>query len=58
MKVKIRWIRKGQEIRDIQAGKTTMYKSINAAKKASLGLQKANGGVGCGSLSILPLVYS
>jgi hypothetical protein len=44
--------RKGKTITVIETGESTVFKSINAAKKESRKLQQQNGGLGCGSLVV------
>lgn len=44
------FVRTGNKIKDLKADTTEVYKSINLAKKASISLQVANGGLGGGSL--------
>ncbi len=44
MKTKTKYIRKGQTIEDLETGKHTDHKTINAAKRASHKLQEAAGG--------------
>jgi hypothetical protein len=53
MTQKTLFTRKGKTITDVTTGKTTGYKYVNEAKRASAQLQKANGGIGRGSLKLI-----
>ncbi len=45
-------VRKGKKITAVGGGTSITYKSINAAKRESFRLQKADGGLGSGMLRV------
>ena len=53
MKQELLYTRKGKTIHDIAANTSESFASKNKAKQASVKLQRANGGLGCGSLIVL-----
>lgn len=46
------WIRKGRTLHNLKDGTVEVLTSISAAKRQSLHLQKANGGLGCGYVRV------
>ena len=51
---KCQFTRAGKAIKEISTGKITGYKHVNEAKRESAKLQRANGGIGCGVLRVVP----
>lgn len=54
MKQETLYTRKGKTIRNIAENTSETFPSKNKAKKESVKLQRANGGLGMGSLIVLP----
>lgn len=54
MKQELLYTRKGATIKNLIANTSETFKSKNKAKKESVKLQRSNGGLGCGSLKVLP----
>ena len=52
MKQELLFTRKGATIHNIAANTSETFDSKNKAKKESVKLQRANGGLGCGSLIV------
>lgn len=53
MNQELLYTRKGKTIRNLAANTSETFPSKNLAKKASVKLQRANGGLGMGSLVVL-----
>jgi len=54
MKQELLYTRKGATIRTLADNTSETFDSKNKAKKESVKLQRANGGLGCGALKNLP----
>ena len=52
MKQELLYIRKGATIHNIADNTSETFPSCNKAKKESVKLQRAHGGLGCGSLAV------
>ncbi len=54
MAIKVKYIRKGKNIRDLETDENTQYSSLNLAKKASRKIQlDENGAIGRGVLEVI-----